>query len=150
LYPEKQRDMEKPQRKKFLKTPVYPGGSIAFKKFISENLQYPQEALASGIQGSVIVGYDVLDTGRVENIHILKGLSKECDDEAIRLISMLQFEKVKNRGLRLKMTTRTTIHFRLPGVVIQYSAPESSAGKIPSDNSNGNTEGQSYNYTITF
>lgn len=142
--------MEKPQKKKFLKTPVYPGGSIAFKKFISENLQYPPEAMASGIQGSVVVGYDVLDTGIVENIHIIKGLSKECDEEAVRLIGLLQFEKVKNRGLRLKMTTRTTIHFRLPGVVIQYSTPESVSPKTTPDKSSESANEQTYNYTITF
>jgi protein TonB len=142
--------MDKPRKKKFLKTPVYPGGSMAFKKFISENLRYPDEAVASGLQGSVIVGYDVLDTGFVDNIHIIKGLSKECDEEAARLIGLLQFEKVKNRGMRLKMTTRTTIHFGLPGMVIQYSAPEPASVTASTGSGSEAANEQIYNYTITF
>lgn len=142
--------MEKQKKKKFLNTPKYPGGSQAFRAFISENLRYPDQALQNGLQGSVIVGYDVFDTGEVGNIHIIKGLGYGCDEEAVRLIGLLSFEKVRNRGLRLRMGTKTTIHFRLPGVVITYSSasPPSGTNNIPASDAGSTPE--SYNYTITF
>lgn len=137
---------DKPSSKKrFLNTPKYPGGSQAFREFISRNLQYPKEAIEKGIQGTVIVGYDVRDTGEVSNLHIIKGLGYGCDEEALRLISLLKFEKVKNRGLRLKMSTKTTIHFRLPGVVITYQ----SSGTKPTENEAAR-QNENYSYTITF
>jgi TonB family protein len=111
-------------KKRFLNLPKYIGGSEAFKKFIAENLRYPAAALEAKVEGSVIVEYDISDDGLVYNPHVLKGVGYGCDEEAARLIGLLRFEKVKNRGVRVKMTTKTTIHFRLPGVNISYSISE--------------------------
>ena len=116
--------MEHHHKKRFLNLPKYPGGSAAFKKFIAENLHYPDAALEAKVEGSVIVEYDISDDGVVINPHVLKGLGYGCDEEAVRLIGLLRFEKVKNRGVRVKMTTKTTIHFRLPGVSISYSVSQ--------------------------
>jgi TonB family protein len=112
------------KKKHFLNTPKYPGGSAAFKTFIAENLRYPQAALDAGVEGSVIVEYDIHDTGMVGNQRVLKSLGHGCDEEAMRVVGLLRFEKVKNRGMRLKITTKTNINFRLPGVRITYMAPE--------------------------
>ena len=138
------------KKKQFLRMPKYPGGSIAFKAFIARNLQYPKQALEQGVEGSVIVGYEVQDTGEVIQPHIIKGLGSGCDEEAIRLISLLQFEKVKNRGVRLRMSTKTTIHFRLPpGLKIVYNVTPPVAKKQSGDEkaNDGQTH---YEYTITF
>ncbi len=141
--------MEKRNQKKFLKKPNYPGGSEAFKKFISENLRYPPEALAAGIQGSVLAGYDILDTGEVENIRIIKGIGYGCDEETERLISLLRFEKVKNRGLRLKVSTKTTIHFHIPGVVISYNSGSTPVQNSSSPEPDKSGPTVSYDYTIS-
>ena len=130
-------------KKRFLNLPKYIGGSEAFKKFIAENLRYPEAALESKTEGSVIVEYDISDDGLVYNPHVLKGLGYGCDEEALRLISLLRFEKVKNRGVRVKMTTKTTIHFRLPGVNISYSTPEKHETEKKDDGP------VTYTYTIT-
>ena len=134
--------MEHHHKKRFLKLPKYPGGSLAFKKFIAENLHYPDAALEAKVEGSVIVEYDISDDGVVLNPHVLKGLGYGCDEEAIRLIGLLSFEKVKNRGVRVKMTTKTTIHFRLPGVNISYSVSQKNE---PEQKKNGPV---TYEYTI--
>ena len=111
-------------KKRFLNLPKFIGGSDVFRKFIAENLRYPEPALEAKIEGSVIVEYDISDDGSVYNPHVLKGLGYGCDEEAIRVIGLLRFEKVKNRGVRVKLSTKTTIHFRLPGMNISYSVPE--------------------------
>jgi protein TonB len=136
--------MEHHHKKRFLNLPKYPGGSEAFKKFIAENLCYPDAALEAKIEGSVIVEYDVADDGLVYNPHILKGLGYGCDEEAVRLIGLLRFEKVKNRGVRVKMTTKTTIHFRLPGVNISYSVSQKNE---PEQKNDGPV---TYEYTVKF
>jgi protein TonB len=134
--------MEHHNKKRFLNLPKYPGGSAAFKKFIAENLRYPEAALEAKVEGSVIVEYDISDDGVVINPHVLKGLGYGCDEEAVRLIGLLRFEKVKNRGVRVKMTTKTTIHFRLPGVSISYSVSQKNE---PEQKKNGPV---TYEYTI--
>jgi TonB family protein len=110
------------KKKQFLNMPKYPGGSESFREFIYGNLRYPQAALDAGVEGSVIVEYDILDTGLVKNMRVLKSLGHGCDEEAMRVVGLLRFEKVKNRGVRVKVTTKTTINFKLPGVRITYSA----------------------------
>ncbi|MCX6277227.1 MAG: energy transducer TonB [Bacteroidetes bacterium] len=139
------------KKKQFLNMPKYPGGGEAFKAFVAENLHYPVEAMEANIEGSVMVEYDVHDTGEVSNSHIIKGLGYGCDEEAIRVINLLKFEKVKNRGLRVKMTTKTTIHFRLPGGVrINYAVTntnETEKIKDPEKNKPGQVK---YEYTISF
>ena len=114
------------KKKHFLNLPKYIGGSEAFRNFISENLRYPEAALESKIEGAVIVEYDISDDGSVYNPHVLKGLGYGCDEEAMRVIGLLKYEKVKNRGVRVRMTTKTTIHFKLPqtGFTINYSSSE--------------------------
>lgn len=101
-------------KKRFLKLPKYTGGNKAFREFISENLRYPEPALQGKVEGFVIVEYDVHDNGEVNNPRILKGLGFGCDEEALRVVGLLRFEKVKNRGVRVKMTSKTTINFHLP------------------------------------
>jgi hypothetical protein len=73
---------------------------------------------------------------------IQKGLGYGCDEEAVRVIGLLRFEKVKNRGVRVKMTTKTTIHFRLPGVSISYCVANK---KEPEQKKDGPV---TYEYTI--
>jgi hypothetical protein len=96
------------------------------------------------VEGSVIVGYEINDNGDVVSPHVLKGMGHGCDEEAIRLVGMLSYEKVKNRGLRVKVTTKTKIMFKLPTVSISYSVPEK---KVPEKKNSGSG---TYEYTINF
>ena len=129
-------------KKNFLKLPGYRGGSKAFKEFIANNLQYPKEALEAGVEGNVVVEYGINDNGDVISARVLKGLGYGCDEEALRLVRMLSFEKVKNRGVRVKVTTKTKIFFTLPKVTINYSVTEK---KEPPKNESGSV---TYEYTI--
>jgi TonB family protein len=138
-------------KKRFLNLPKYTGGSKAFREFIAANLHYPDAALEAGVEGKVIVEYDVLDSGVVQHPRVLKGIGHGCDEEALRLVGLLLFEKVKNRGVRVKMTTKTTINFRLPGGVrISYSvaAKEEPAKNIEPDQDKPGPV--TYEYTISF
>ncbi len=108
-------------KKRFLNLPKYIGGSKAFKEFIAENVRYPEAALEAKVEGTVIVEYDIFDNGDVGNPRVLKGLGYGCDEEAIRVVSLLQFEKVKNRGMRVKLTSKTNINFRHPKSSTNYS-----------------------------
>jgi protein TonB len=131
-------------KKRFLNLPKYIGGSEAFRDFIAANLHYPEDALEAKVEGSVIIEYDIMDDGVVNNPRVLKGLGYGCDEEAMRVIGMLRFEKVKNRGVRVKLTTKTTIHFRLPGINLNYSVSEKNE---PDKNDNRPI---AYEYTIHF
>ena len=129
-------------KKNFLKLPNYRGGSKSFKEFIAGNLKYPKEAMEAGVEGTVVVEYGINDNGDVVFTRVLKGLGYGCDEEALRLVRMLSFEKVKNRGVRVNVTTKTTINFTLPKVNINYSVTEKK--ELPKKEGGSTT----YEYTI--
>ena len=133
------------KKRKFLNLPQYPGGASAFKAFVADNLRYPQEAQNKKTEGSVVVGYDISDEGIVINPKVLKGIGHGCDEEAVRVVGLLRYEKVRNRGVRVKVTTKTTIHFKLneQGMQINYTM----ATKSPPEEKKIEGTG-SYEYTI--
>ena len=134
--------------KKFLKLPTYPGGRDAYRKFVSGQLVYPPQAIENGTQGTVYLSYVVDDLGNVIEAKVLKGIGYGCDEEALRIIRLLKYQKVNNRGFRLKSEIKTGIRFVLPGKAISiqysYSVTPASAEKAPE-----NSPAPSYNYTIT-
>lgn len=58
----------------------------SFRAYLEENLVYPKEALDQGIEGKVVLQLTLSPTGNISNIEVKRGLSTECDQEAIRLI----------------------------------------------------------------
>ncbi|MEI7724213.1 MAG: energy transducer TonB [Bacteroidota bacterium] len=137
-------------KKRFLNMPKYPGGSEAFREFISANLQYPQAALDANVGGTVIVEYDIPDNGIVQNPRVLKGIGYGCNEEALRVVGLLRFEKVKNRGVRVKMTTKTNINFILPGIKLNYSvSAEADPQTQKNEPGQQNAAPVVYEYTVT-
>jgi TonB family protein len=137
------------KKKKFLELPRYGGGNEEFKKFIARNLRYPKEALEKKIEGKVMVGYEIDDNGFVHNPRVLRSLGYGCDEEALRVVGLLRFKKVKNRGVRVRMNTKTNIVFKLPKMSINYAVSaktenKKQAGKTVSQKPGG----QTYEYTI--
>jgi TonB family protein len=97
--------------KHFLHKPQYQGGPTALKQFISSNIQYPEEAIKSGVEGSVNLRYDINHKGVVTSAKIISGLGHGYDEEAIRLVKLLKFQIAKNRGVRATFHKTITIHF---------------------------------------
>lgn len=58
-------------------------------KHIQSNLIYPDSAKNLGAQGPVVVEFIVDATGKVTNPVIMKSLGYGCDEEALRIISLM-------------------------------------------------------------
>lgn len=69
--------------------PQFPGGQLALMEWIKQNMVYPQEAIAKGIEGRVIVKFTVEKDGSVTNGKIMKGVDPLLDNEALRLVSIM-------------------------------------------------------------
>lgn len=97
--------------KRFIKKPYYLGGQEALNKFIGENIQYPKAAVEQQVEGVCIVQYDIDIKGNVFNAKVLSGIGHGCDEEAIRLVSLLKFE-VPKQIHKLKVIFHKTTHIR--------------------------------------
>ncbi len=69
--------------------PEYIGGRAAMMKLLSKHFKYPKSASAMGIEGTVFVSFVIDADGNVVEVKVVKGVSAECDKEAIKLISLM-------------------------------------------------------------
>jgi len=94
--------------------PSFPGGEAARKRFLGENLKYPQMAKESGIQGKVYVTFVVEPNGSVSGIKILRGIGGGCDEEAIRVTKLMpKWIAGKQRGKPVRVQFNMPIKFTL-------------------------------------
>lgn len=61
-------------------------GLPAFIEYVSSHIKYPEKARDQGIEGKVFVEFVIDDSGNLIEPRILKGISQECDQEALRVI----------------------------------------------------------------
>ena len=75
------------------------GGKKEFKRFLQNELNYPKDALANKVEGTVEVA-GVVDhkTKKVTQIHVKNSVSKALDTEAIRLYRMLLIDPPYYKG----------------------------------------------------
>ena len=123
----------------FIKQPNYPGGNKAMDEFIKKNLRYPEEAIENKVEGTVAVEIDIDVYGKVSAAKVKHGIGYGCDEEAVRLVRLLQFEKKKYKGLFVLFHKTINIHFKLheasKPVQFTYQYKEKSTGT-------------NYNYTV--
>ena len=69
------------------KQPQFPGGLQSFYQYLSRNIKYPKEDVKNKVQGKVFMSFVVEKDGRLTDIHVVRGVSPQIDDEAVRVIS---------------------------------------------------------------
>lgn len=94
--------------------PAFPGGDEALPVFISNNIKYPDVAVKNGDQGKVIIRFCVTEKGDIDRISVEKGVTKELDEESVRVIKTLpRFEPGMNEGKRVAVWYLVPITFAL-------------------------------------
>ena len=69
--------------------PQFPGGPNELMKYLGENIKYPQSAIDNKIEGRVFVSFVIEKDGSVTNAEVLRGIDKNCDAEALRVVSSM-------------------------------------------------------------
>ena len=96
------------------KMPKFPGGETALRKYISDNIQYPENALKNGISGDVYVTFIVSKEGKAISPQISGGVAPSLDEEALRLIGSLpEWTPGKENGESVNTWCTVPIHFRI-------------------------------------
>lgn len=94
--------------------PQFPGGDASLYKFLAENIEYPQIANESGIQGRVFLTFVVERDGSITDVKVLRGIGGGCDEEAIRVVqSMPKWKPGKQRGKPVRVQYNLPIKFTL-------------------------------------
>ncbi|MBQ2097956.1 MAG: energy transducer TonB [Bacteroidales bacterium] len=94
--------------------PEFPGGELALRKYIAENVRYPEMAKENDIQGTVYVRFVVDTDGSVKNVEVIRGVDQLLDKEAIRVVQSLpKWKPGKQRGKAVKVSHSVPIKFQL-------------------------------------
>ncbi len=134
--------------KNFLPKASYPGGPSALKQFIASHLKYPEEAKKHNIEGTVVLRVDIDYKGKVIASRVKSSLGYGCDEEAQRVVGLLQFEvNSKVRKGKILFHKNMNIHFKMskkPRVQTQLAYRITKKQETENPSASG-----SYHYTIT-
>lgn len=92
----------------------FPGGERALLKYVSDNLVYPSIAQEQELQGVVTLRFRVEKDGSVGKIVVVMGLSRECDEAAVKVVSSLpRFTPARQQGHPVPVWFTLPVRFRL-------------------------------------
>jgi len=93
---------------------------------------YPPEAAARGLRGIVILSLIVDETGRVEDVEVVRSVPP-FDDAAIAAVRQWSYEPTRIAGQPVKVRITVPISFlmKLPEVTRQEGIPELRSGALP-------------------
>ena len=92
----------------------FPGGQGALMKWLSQNVRYPETAQQNDVQGRVIVKFVVEKDGSIGTATILKGVDKDLDREALRVVKkMPKWQPGKNNGVAVRSYVNLPVVFKL-------------------------------------
>ncbi len=92
----------------------FPGGMAALMKWLGTNIRYPEAAQQNDVQGRVIVKFVVEKDGSVSQAQIVKGVDKDLDKEALRVVNkMPKWQAGKNNGVAVRSYFTLPVNFKL-------------------------------------
>lgn len=92
----------------------FPGGQAALMKWLSNNIKYPELAQQNNVEGRVTVKFTVEKDGSISNPVIAKGVDKDLDREAIRVVKkMPKWQPGKNNGVAVRSYFYLPVVFKL-------------------------------------
>jgi len=94
------------------KIPEFPGGETALAQFLGKNIVYPPIAWNKGIQGTIYITFSIEKNGDVTNIKILKGIGGGCDEEALRVVSLMpKWKPGTRKGVPMRVQFNMPIRY---------------------------------------
>ncbi len=94
--------------------PEFPGGDLGLMKYIQRNVKYPAIAKEYNITGKVYVSFIVDKSGSVTNVKVVRGVDKNLDAEALRVVKSLpKYKPGKQRGIAVRVMFTIPINFTL-------------------------------------
>ncbi|MDX5423119.1 MAG: energy transducer TonB [Hymenobacteraceae bacterium] len=114
--------------------PAFEGGITEQLNFISSNLQYPQDALATGTAGIVVTSFIVETNRSLSNFEIVKGLSATLDAEATRVAKLMEgkWSVGKHDGKPVRVKVLLPVRFSLDqagNLVASHKMPQFRGGQ---------------------
>jgi TonB family protein len=94
--------------------PSFPGGAVQMLDFIRKNMSFPLSARRMGIDGTVFLSFIVEEDGTITNITVTRGISADCDREAVRVVSIMpKWRPAMQNGKPVRVNSNLYVKFKL-------------------------------------
>ena len=94
--------------------PEFPGGELSLRKYLANSIHYPAIAQENGVMGKVYVSFVINETGKIEDVTIVRGEDPSLNDEALRVVSsMPDWKPGRQGGKAVKVRYSVPIVFQL-------------------------------------
>ena len=94
--------------------PQFPDGEEAMYRWIGEHINYPAQAAEEGVQGRVIVQFNIMADGSIKNAKVVRSRHPALDEEALRLVNAMPlWIPGRNKGKAVIVSYTLPITFRL-------------------------------------
>jgi TonB family protein len=96
--------------------PTFNGGdpAVEFRKYIANNLKYPEIAAKNGISGRVIIQFTVDKKGKIADAVVVRSVDPALDNEALRVtLTSPNWTPGKQRGKKVNVLYTFPINFTL-------------------------------------
>ena len=95
--------------------PEFPGGGKAMMEWLSQNIQYPKEAVDGKIEGRVMISFVIEKDGSVSNAKVFRGIDESLDNEALRVVNaMPNWKPGMQDGQPARARFTIPVSFKLP------------------------------------
>ncbi len=93
-----------------------------FNEYIADNLQYPKIARDHGVEGTVVVQFEVDARGRIGKVAIVRDIGARCGDEAKYLIQNMnnlvdKWQPAMKNGAPVAYSLKVPVLFKLDGLI---------------------------------
>lgn len=91
-------------------------GDDGWNVYLAKNMRYSLKDREQGVEGTVIVGFQIHADGSVQNVEVLRGIGGESDQEAVRVIAAgpnWQPGKIGGEAVNTRMSI--SVQFKLSG-----------------------------------
>lgn len=101
-------------KEQLIKSAFYEGGKKAMDEFVQKHIKYPATALEKKVEGKVYLFLDIDKMGKVVKVKVVSGIGHGCDEEAVRVVKMMEWQVDKIRNMHVVFHQKLTINFRMP------------------------------------
>ncbi|HNW68523.1 MAG TPA: energy transducer TonB [Bacteroidales bacterium] len=97
-----------------VRPPKYNGGVKELKKYLRENIRYPENLQSSKVEATTLVQFTVGTDGSVSEVVVAQPSGyAEFDEEAVRVVeSFPNWQAASKNGEIIEMKTQVPIHFK--------------------------------------
>jgi TonB family protein len=89
--------------------------------FINRNIIYPDSAKKAKVEGAVVISFAITENGEVADPHLLRSLGYGCDEEALRVISIMpNWTPAYNKSTPVRVRLSLPIYFSLKSFDEKY------------------------------